>query len=165
MMRQATLADLRAIVAVIENARAFLKRQGIDQWQTSSYPNVSDVSADIETGVGYVLEIDGEIAGYAAVITGFDPAYDKIQDGAWLNDNRDYVTIHRLALSDQFRGRALAQQFFRAIFAEFSSYHDFRCDTHTENQIMQHILTKLGFEKCGIVLFEGARLAFQSVGK
>lgn len=162
MIEKAKLTDLSEIVAVIESARAFLKAQGIDQWQKSAYPAMSDVRTDIENDVAYVLKVAGKVAAYGAVIAGFDPAYDLIQ-GAWRNDNHDYVTVHRMAVSTAFRGQALGQRFLSSVFETFSTYQDFRVDTHPDNQIMQHILTKLGFEKCGVVMFEGARWAYQKV--
>ncbi len=162
MIEKAKLEDLPEIVAVIESARAFLKAQGIDQWQKSAYPAASDITADIAHEVAYVLKVAGKVAAYGAVTTGFDPAYDLIQ-GAWRNDHHDYVTVHRLAVSTAFRGQALGQRFLTSVFETFSAYQDFRVDTHPDNQIMQHILTKLGFEKCGVVMFEGARWAYQKV--
>lgn len=162
MIEKAKLTDLSEIVAVIESARAFLKEQEIDQWQKSAYPAAADVRSDIENNVAYVLKVDGKVAAYAAVMTGFDPAYDLIH-GAWRNDSHDYVTVHRMAVSTAFRGQALGQGFLTSVFETFSTYQDFRVDTHPDNQIMQHILTKLGFEKCGVVMFEGARWAYQKV--
>ncbi len=162
MIEKAKLTDLSEIVAVIESARAFLKAQGIDQWQKSAYPAMSDIRTDIENDVAYVLKVAGKVAAYGAVIAGFDPAYDLIQ-GAWRNDNHDYVTVHRMAVSTAFRGQALGQRFLTSVFETFSTYQDFRVDTHPDNQIMQHILAKLGFEKCGVVMFEGARWAYQKV--
>ena len=162
MIEKAKLTDLSEIVAVIESARAFLKAQEIDQWQKSAYPAAADVRSDIENNVAYVLKVDGKVAAYAAVMTGFDPAYDLIH-GAWRNDSHDYVTVHRMAVTTAFRGQALGQGFLTSVFETFSTYQDFRVDTHPDNQIMQHILTKLGFEKCGVVMFEGARWAYQKV--
>ena len=162
MIEKAKLTDLSEIVAVIESARAFLKAQEIDQWQKSAYPAAADVRSDIENNVAYVLKVDGKVAAYAAVMTGFDPAYDLIH-GAWRNDSHDYVTVHRMAVSTAFRGQALGQGFLTSVFETFSTYQNFRVDTHPDNQIMQHILTKLGFEKCGVVMFEGARWAYQKV--
>lgn len=106
MIEKAELTDLSEIVAVIESARAYLKAQGIDQWQKSAYPAISDIRTDIENDVAYVLKVAGKVAAYGAVIAGFDPAYDLIQ-GAWRNDNHDYVTVHRMAVSTAFRGQAL----------------------------------------------------------
>ncbi|WP_315992054.1 hypothetical protein [Lactococcus lactis] len=39
--------------------------------------------------------VDDKIAGYCAIITGEEPAYTQITDGAWSNQNFDYVTIHQ----------------------------------------------------------------------
>lgn len=162
MIEKATQAELSEIIDVIESARAFLKAQGLDQWQTSAYPSSSDILSDIKKGVGYVLRHDGILAGYAAVLTGFEPVYDQLR-GTWLNNNREYVTVHRLAISSQVRGKALGQKMFTDIFETFGDYRDFRVDTHPNNQIMQHILTKLGFEACGIVMYEGERIAYQKL--
>ena len=82
MIEKAKQAELAEIIEVIESARAFLKAQGLDQWQTSAYPSSSDVLSDIEKGVGYVLKRDGILVGYAAVFTGFEPAYYQLR-GAW----------------------------------------------------------------------------------
>ena len=162
MIEKARLEEISEIVAVIESARAFLKVQGIDQWQKSAYPAMADIRTDIKNDVAYVLKVDGKIAAYAAVMTGFDPAYDMIQ-GAWRNDKHDYVTVHRIAVSTAFRGQALGQRFLTSVFETFSTYQDFRVDTHPDNQIMQHILTKKKKKKCGVVMFEGARWAYQKV--
>ena len=115
MIEKAKLTDLSEIVAVIESARAFLKAQEIDQWQKSAYPAAADVRSDIENNVAYVLKVDGKVAAYAAVMTGFDPAYDLIH-GAWRNDSHDYVTVHRMAVSTAFRGQALGQGFLTSVF-------------------------------------------------
>nr|WP_172356378.1 GNAT family N-acetyltransferase [Lactococcus insecticola] len=165
-MRQAQVSDLPEIMAIIAQARDFLGAQGIDQWQ-NAYPAQSDIAADITAQVGYVLihENSGQIAGYAAVLTGFDKIYSDISDGYWLNDNLDYVMIHRTAVSSAYRGQKLGQAIFEEIMTTFSDYTDFRCDTHPENQIMQHILTKLGFEKRGTVQYEGPRYAYQKIVK
>lgn len=164
MIEKATLGELSEILVVIESARAFLKAQGIAQWQASAYPAVSDITRDIEKGIAYVLKVDGQVAVYAAIMTGYDRAYDKIK-GDWLQGGHDYVTIHRLAVSTQFRGQSLGQKFFTDTFEALAHYRDFRVDTHPDNKIMQHILGKLGFEKCGIVMFEGERWAYQKLIK
>lgn len=33
----------------------------------------------------------------------------------------------------------------------FSQCNHLRVDTHTDNKVMQNLLTKLGFKKCGII--------------
>ena len=40
---------------------------------------------------------------------------------------------------------------------------DFRCDTHPDNLVMQHLLEKLGYHYCGKVPIDGVRLAYQKI--
>lgn len=161
-LRKAEPVDIAGIMTIIEEAREFLRVSGSDQWQ-SGYPAASDVERDIELGQGYVLVVDGVLAGYAAVITGEEPAYTKITEGSWSNDSLDYVTVHRLALSDTFRGKSLSRFMFSDIFTLMKArgYKDFRIDTHAKNKIMQHIFEREGFVKRGLVWIEGERIAYQ----
>lgn len=161
-LKKAKKADLPFIMPIISQAREFLGKSGSDQWQ-GEYPAVSDIEADLNAETGYLLEVDGQVAAYSAVITGEEPNYTKITDGSWLNESRDYVTVHRIAVSDQFRGRNLTQFLFSSIFTLMQSkgYHDFRVDTHEKNQIMQHVFEREGFIYRGKVIIDGERLAYQ----
>lgn len=80
-LRRATQADLNDITAIITDAKAFLKQQNINQWQ-DGYPAASDLKQDIEDGITFVLVVDGEIAGTAALHQGIDINYLKIEDGS-----------------------------------------------------------------------------------
>ncbi|KZK36240.1 GNAT family N-acetyltransferase [Lactococcus taiwanensis] len=161
-LRQAGPKDLRAIMAIIQEARLFLANSGSDQWQ-GVYPAVADIEHDFEQAQGYVLVVDQVIAGYCALIPGEDPAYTQIKNGAWSNPNLDYIAIHRIALADAFRGRALTRYLFTAIFSLMTAqgYRDFRVDTHPLNQVMQRVFEREGFIQKGLVEIEGERLAYQ----
>ena len=161
-LRKAQQKDLLEIMKIIEEARAFLATSGSDQWQ-NAYPAKSDIEADFAKEHGYVLLVDGKVAGYCAIIVGEEVAYTKITDGAWTNESFDYVTIHRIALSNEFRGKSLTKYLFSNIFSLMSEkgYRDYRVDTHPVNQLMQHIFEREGFVKRGIVQFEGERFAYQ----
>lgn len=101
-IRQAAKNDLEQIMPIIDEAKKFLKEEGNPQWQ-SNYPNVETITADIEEGVAWVLIVDQKIAGYTAITDEPDPNYKKI-DGKWNNDLDPYVAIHRVAISDEYRG-------------------------------------------------------------
>jgi hypothetical protein len=101
-IRQAAKNDLEQIMPIIDEAKKFLKEEGNPQWQ-SDYPNVETITADIEEGVAWVLIVDQKIAGYTVITDGPDPNYKKI-DGKWNNDLDPYVAIHRVAISDEYRG-------------------------------------------------------------
>jgi GNAT superfamily N-acetyltransferase len=163
-LREAVLTDVDEIVAVIEEGRQFLAEQGIDQWQ-NGYPGRTDILADLQKNVAHVLVVDDTIAGYAALVVGEDTAYTKITSGSWREHVTPYTAIHRVAVSAQYRGQKLTQQLFSNIFTlQVAKGHtDFRIDTHPENHVMQHVAEKLGFEKRGIVQFEGERWAYQLV--
>lgn len=163
--RRASLTDLDKIMPIIDSAIAFLKQCGSSQWQ-SGYPTRPDIEADIKQDHGYVLIVDGEFAGYAAVIVGKDPTYTKI-DGKWLNDNDPYATIHRMAISDKYRGLHLANFFISDLISLFrnTGILNFRIDTGKANQIVQHIARSHNFKERGIICIEDPidpkRLAFE----
>lgn len=51
-----------------------------------------------------------KIAGYTAIASGSDPNYHQI-DCLWKNDLDPYVAIHRVAISNEYRGMHLASCF------------------------------------------------------
>ncbi|WP_374285853.1 GNAT family N-acetyltransferase [Lactococcus sp.] len=161
-LRQATSSDVTDIMQIISEAKIFLGKSGSDQWQ-GEYPAIENIEEDLANQVAYVLEIDGKVAGYSAVITGEEPNYTKITDGKWSNDSLDYVTVHRIALSDEFRGQSLTKFLFSNIYSLMNEkgYRDFRVDTHEMNQIMQHVFEREGFIYRGQVIIDGLRRAYQ----
>lgn len=161
-LRKAKLSDVADVTPIIEQARKFLRESGSDQWQ-AEYPAKRDIESFIGQDVGYVLVVDAQVAGFCAVITGEDTQYTKIYDGSWLNDSLDYVTVHCLALSDQYRGLGLTKYLFSNILTlmQARGYNDFRVDTHPANAVMQAVFEREGFEKRGMVFYEGDRIAYQ----
>ncbi|GMA70587.1 N-acetyltransferase [Leuconostoc litchii] len=169
-MRRARVEDASAIVEIIDNARKYLKLQGMSQWQ-AGYPNQDTIIEDLSLERGYLLLVDGQPAGYSAILTGEDPVYTLITDGQWLNSRTDYASIHRFAILDRYRGQKLAQRFMTGILTTFyeQGYRDFRIDTHPENMPMQAVIIGNGFEKRGVVHINegdetnGIRWAYQVV--
>lgn len=149
--RRAQNSDVDKIVQILNDAISFLKESGSSQWQ-SGYPNRETVEEDIEKQVAWVLTVDNEVAGYAAVVIGKDPNYAKI-DGEWKNDVDSYATIHRIAISSKFRGMHLTQFFLSNIISltYAQEIHNFRIDTGEKNKIVQHIATSHNFIKRGII--------------
>lgn len=169
-MRPAIKSDLKTIATLIDGARQFLKSQGLSQWQ-SGYPNEETVATDIALNRGHVLVVGSEVAGYTALLAGTDPVYEAITDGQWLSEADDYISIHRFAISDGFRGQKLAQRFMTAILTLCydKKQFDVRIDTHPENHPMQSVITGNGFEKRGVVYINegqeinGERRAYQLI--
>ena len=149
--RRAQNSDVDKIVQILNDAISFLKESGSSQWQ-SGYPNRATVEDDIKNGCAWVLTVDNEVAGYAAVVIGKDPNYAKI-DGEWKNNVDTYATIHRIAISSKFRGMHLTQFFLSNIISltYAQEIHNFRIDTGEKNKIVQHIATSHNFIKRGII--------------
>ena len=162
-IRQAFPNEIGAIMTVIESARIALAEAGISQLQgADGYLTEEIIFDDVLKGQAYVGIIDGQIVSYAAVVTDGEPAYEKIYDGDWKHHNNRYVTFHRIAVLREFTGQKNAQTFIQGLI-EGTDAHDFRCDTHEKNLVMQHILEKLGYVYCGKVPIDGERLAYQKI--
>lgn len=101
-LRAAALSEVELAMDIINQAKAHLRAQGIDQWQTG-YPDRDCLERDVRTGKGYFLEEDGIPLGYLCVDFDGEPAYDHL-NGTWAREE-PYVVVHRLALSDAARGR------------------------------------------------------------
>ncbi|WEV44970.1 GNAT family N-acetyltransferase [Streptococcaceae bacterium ESL0687] len=162
-LRPARQEDILQIMELIEGARIFLKDQGIDQWQ-GEYPSRDDIQMDLDAShtSPYILLVNNQLAGYCVVIEGPEEAYEKITEGKWQGDKR-YLSVHRIAIHDSFRGQGLMSYMWSNIFSLASSkgFEDIRVDTHPANKIMQAALLKVGFKYQGVVKFEGKRLAYQ----
>lgn len=149
--RLATENDISKIMLIIADAKEFLKQSGSTQWQ-SGYPDEESIKNDIKNNNGYVFMAGNQIAGYAAVIEGIEPTYNKI-DGKWENDVDKYATIHRLCFSSNYQGQGLAKIFLSDIVTlkYANGIKNFRVDTHRLNIPMQTLAEHNGFTYRGII--------------
>ena len=149
--RHAQNSDVDKIVQILQDAIAFLKERGSTQWQ-SGYPSRETVKEDIKNNCAWVLTVDNEVAGYAAVVIGDEPTYADIE-GKWENNVDTYATIHRIAVSSKFRGMHLSQFFLSNIISltYAQGIHNFRIDTSRKNKIVQHIAVSHNFIERGII--------------
>ncbi len=148
---------------IIEEGRQFQQEQGFTQW-TEDYPNVDTIRADVKEQKAYVVKVDGVIAGYLCIDFAGEPAY-KVIDGAWRAEG-DYAAVHRMAFRPQFRGIGLTESVFQLIdgLCREKGIYMIRMDTDFPNLRMQHVLTKNGFQQCGVVVFQGSgKLAFDKL--
>jgi len=161
--RKATLNETPQIWEILKDAIARRKRDGSDQWQ-NGYPNVTSIEMDIAKDTAYVL-VDGDtIIGYCAVLVNDEPEYENIK-GKWLT-NGNFVVCHRVAISEKYLGKGLAQKMLGYIedIAIAKDIKSIKADTNYDNIGMLRIFEKLGYSYCGEVTFRGsARRAFEKV--
>lgn len=158
LIRKTTEKDLQFISDIYENAKRFMKESG-NPTQWNDKPNIDTAREDMERGVGYVAEEDGEVLCVFMFSLGEDETYKKICEGEWLN-SEPYAVIHRIAVKEQ--GRGLIGY---CIDECFKMCPNLKIDTHRNNIPMQRALTKRGFEYCGIIYLENGeeRLAYQKI--
>ena len=155
--------DIAVCYDILDQGRAFQREQGFMQW-TDSYPNPDTIRDDIQNGTGYVVKVDGEIAGYMCIDFAGEPAY-RVIEGRWHAEG-PYAVVHRMSFSRKFRGRGLTGKTFPLIesLCLQRQVRIIRIDTGLPNQRMQHILEKNGFCQCGIVYYQnGQRIAYDKV--
>lgn len=156
-IRQATMHDMDDILPVFERARQYMRETGNPhQWKTTS-PTRQQLEDDIARKNLYVITDQDGVQGVFALIFGEDDSYGYIE-GQWLND-APYATIHRVASAGNRHG----------ILGVCLDYCHGRCrnlriDTHEDNHVMQHLVEKYGFVRCGIIYLASngePRIAYQ----
>lgn len=159
-VRPAGNADIPSIMTVLEAAKGIMRASGnTGQW-VNGYPSKDVIADDISHGYGFVVEDGGALEGYFAYIPSPEPTYVRIDDGAWLDDEKPYHVVHRIGSTPDSHG------VFEAIMSFcFSGDPNIRIDTHRDNHIMQHCIQKAGFSYCGIIYLASGdeRLAYQKI--
>ena len=155
--------NLSIAIALINQAKEYLKEQGINQWQTG-YPDAECIEADIENDKGYLLIHTGKIIGYMCIDFDGEPAYETLK-GEW-KSKRNYAVVHRMAIDSSFRGKGIAITTFELIenLCKTKEIFSIRVDTDQANTKMQHILKKSEFEYCGRIWFQNSeKIAFEKL--
>ena len=159
IIRKTTEKDISVIEEIYAEAKKFMCENGnATQWN-SDYPNATSARLDMLDGIGYVCEDGGEVVAVFAFAVANEPTYDNIYNGAWLNDGQ-YAFIHRIAVKKHGQG------IVDFCFAEcFKKHQNLKIDTHRDNIPMQKVLSRCGFEYCGIICLENGdeRLAYQKI--
>ncbi|MEZ3576748.1 MAG: GNAT family N-acetyltransferase [Muribaculaceae bacterium] len=159
-LRKAHIEDMEDVMRVFSQARLAQRRAGFRQWE-DGYPSIDVLKSDIDRAIGFILDDNGKTAGYIA-IAAYDDEYNRHPE-LW-DVGKDYAVFHRIALSDDYRGKKLS-----GILFDLAESHALRTgaafvriDTGLENKPMQHILSKRGYINLGRCDFIwGERLAYE----
>ena len=161
MIRLAKENDLDNIQEIYAYARKFMAEHGNPTQWGQTHPRVEILQSDIEKEQLYVVEEQDRLLGVFALIIGEDPTYQNIEQGSW-KDTSLYGTIHRIASAPEAHG-IMAQ----VLAFAWKKIRHLRIDTHENNKVMQHLILKNGFEKCGIIYTDNGspRIAFEKTSK
>ncbi|MCD8041901.1 MAG: GNAT family N-acetyltransferase [Tannerellaceae bacterium] len=158
-IKKAQPEDLEQIMQIYAFARQFMKETGNGNQWIGGYPSIELVRDNMQKEGLYVCLSGEAIVGVFYFKIEEDPTYNRIDEGAWLND-KPYGVVHRLAGNGKQRGIAG----FCLAWC-FEQCKNIRIDTHRDNWVMQNILKKNGYRYCGIIYTHNGseRLAFQKV--
>ena len=154
--RPATESDIDGIMLIVRQARNYLKKHRVDQWQ-GEYPTQDIFAADTANGECYAVTYGERLAGFFCLTEAPESGYDKITDGKWHGEGK-YCTLHRMAIEAQFRGTSLSDMLidFADDMARAKGTECVRTDTHRKNKAMQRLLKRKGYVYRGNVLVDEA---------
>lgn len=160
LIRLATYGDIDTLLTIFARAREQMVTDGNPTQWVDGYPNRLQLEQDIHRGVSYVIEQGGKVCATFVFIIGEDPTYDIIENGAWIDNERPYGTIHRIASNRQLTG-------VFDLVLDWCTAHckNIRIDTHQDNRRMIHLIEKAGFSRCGIIYTRdhSPRIAYQMI--
>lgn len=159
IIRRATKNDLSILRELYDTAKQVMNQNGNpNQWK-SGEPSNTEIINSIEKKEQYLILKNNDVIAAFVFFLGGEPFYDVIHDGKWPN-NESYGTIHRVASNGKEKG--ILSELFK--WAEKKS-SNLRMDTHKDNSIMNHLLTKNGFIRCGIIYLANKeeRIAYAKV--
>lgn len=156
-IRKATANDVPTVLRLIDSGRKIMIASGNTHQWDAGHPSREQIENDIDNGDTYLLLEEGVPIATWAFINGPEPTYTVIYNGKWLNE-RPYHVIHRVASLPHYHG--VMKDLLDWCFSKESNI---RIDTHRDNTIMQHCLTKYGFTYCGVIHLQNGdeRLAYQ----
>lgn len=158
---KAEKGDLPRLREIYAYARNYMRETGNpNQWMDGS-PKEELLLEDIAAGNLYVIKEGEVIHGVFAFVIGKDATYRKIEQGSWFSEE-EYGTIHRVAGDGEVKGL-----FDRIVKFCSEKKEHLRIDTHADNRVMQHLIEKNGFKRCGIIhIADGSpRIAYERTGE
>jgi GNAT superfamily N-acetyltransferase len=144
---RATHDDIDLVAQVLEEASAWLRRRGIEQWP-ATFPT-EWLGPPIERGETWLAIIDGTAAG-TLTLTGRDPA--------WPDDDIDATYVHRLAVRRSFAGLGLVLLDWAASEARSRSHSCLRLDCDASNGRLRHYYEAARFRTSGEAVVHGIRV-------
>jgi len=144
--RKTEMSDLENIMLTIRQARNYLKKHRVDQWQ-GEYPTEEILEGDIQRGECYTVTYGGRFAGFFVLSDRTEPDYEDLTDGKWRGAAEEACVLHRCAVMAEFRGSGLSSKML-GFAEELTLGHGrsaLRVDTHRHNEAMKALLNGAGY--------------------
>jgi len=145
-LRRATREDVTAVMALVRRVVPLMRASGNLQWD-DAYPNPEVFGRDVAQGQLWLAELDGGLAGIAAITTDQEPEYAEV---GW-DLSETAIVVHRLAVDPAFQGRGVAAALMAQaeVEARDRGIAVLRLDTNTNNEATQRLFPKLGYAFAG----------------
>lgn len=152
-VRRLSIDKIEKVLKIIEEAKDFLENQGVNQWR-GEYPSRKDIEKDIQNKNGYSILLNDKIIGYFCLSFEKEKAYDESRI-KW-ESRIDYGIIHRVAISNNFRGIGVSKFMFSYIdnYCKNKNIFAIKVDTDKTNTRMKNILEKNNFKYRGEILVD-----------
>ncbi|MDR0879310.1 MAG: GNAT family N-acetyltransferase [Clostridioides sp.] len=146
IIRKATYEDLDKIMKIVDENRAAMLKEENTQWD-DGYPAVEHFTSDIDNGVLYAAEDEGELLGVICLNEVGSEGYSHVH---W-RKRGSAIVIHRMNVSPTLRHKGVGRQLveFGENLAREKGLDYIKADTYCENHRMMAFLKKCGFEKAG----------------
>ncbi len=144
--RKARKEDMESIMLIVRQAKNYLKKHRVDQWQ-DDYPREEHLRFDMDREELYVITYGERLAAFFTLSDRPESSYESLTDGKWSRGEEPYCTLHRCAVAAEFRGSGLSKKmmgFVESIAGE-KGISVLRADTHKKNKAMQNLLKDTGF--------------------
>ena len=145
-LRRAGLEDVTAVMELVRRVVPLMRAAGNLQWD-DAYPNPGVFAQDVAQGQLWLAELDGGLAGIAAITTDQEPEYAEV---GW-DLAETAVVVHRLAVDPAFQGRGVAAALMNQAeaVARDRGIGVLRLDTNTNNEATRRLFPKLGYVFAG----------------
>jgi ribosomal protein S18 acetylase RimI-like enzyme len=146
LIRRCSSADIDQVMALVHKVVPMMRASGNLQWDEEDR-NVPVFEKDVQLCQLWVANIEGEIAGFAAITTDQEPEY---ADVGWDIDELSIV-VHRLAVDPAFQSKGIAAALIlqAETVARERDVKVLRVDTNAQNQATQRLFPKLGYALAG----------------
>jgi GNAT superfamily N-acetyltransferase len=136
------------VAQVLEEASAWLRSCGIDQWPARFSPDW--LGPPIERGETWLATIDGDVVGTVTLTT---------TDPAWPAGPPDSTYVHRLAVRRTFAGAGHDLLEWALAEARRRGHRVLRLDCVSSNQRLRRYYTEAGFVAQGEATVHGTKVA------